>query len=218
MRADMVAGIAQFLDAQFIDPAVAAVAGVNPASITNGAPDRGGHHQPAGRPDGPHRPLRDQQHPGRRADGHPVAGQRAVDVVPHQPGRHADLLGHRHERRQLPRASRSSPAWRPGPTSSPCSRATSCMPTRAACRSMPAAKRRSRWTARRRRPADATTVHGLALAAQHGRPARRAVRQLEARQRQRGEVPDRGGLSRAVGRRRGAGRPRGEAERRARRA
>jgi hypothetical protein len=34
----MVAGIAQFLDQQFIDPAVAAVAGVNPASITNGAP------------------------------------------------------------------------------------------------------------------------------------------------------------------------------------
>ena len=38
VRADMVAGIAQFLDQQFIDPAVAAVAGVNPASITNGAP------------------------------------------------------------------------------------------------------------------------------------------------------------------------------------
>lgn len=38
-RADMVAGIAQFLDSQFIDPAVAAVAGVNPASITNGAPN-----------------------------------------------------------------------------------------------------------------------------------------------------------------------------------
>jgi HK97 family phage major capsid protein/HK97 family phage prohead protease len=38
VRKDMVAGIAQFLDAQFIDPAVAAVAGVNPASITNGAP------------------------------------------------------------------------------------------------------------------------------------------------------------------------------------
>jgi len=37
-RADMIAGIAQFLDSQFIDPAVAAVAGVNPASITNGAP------------------------------------------------------------------------------------------------------------------------------------------------------------------------------------
>ena len=37
-RNDMVAGIAQFLDLQFIDPAVAAVAGVNPASITNGAP------------------------------------------------------------------------------------------------------------------------------------------------------------------------------------
>ena len=37
-RADMVAGIAQFLDQQFIDPAVAAVAGINPASITNGAP------------------------------------------------------------------------------------------------------------------------------------------------------------------------------------
>jgi HK97 family phage major capsid protein/HK97 family phage prohead protease len=38
VRRDMIAGIAQFLDAQFIDPAVAAVAGVNPASITNGAP------------------------------------------------------------------------------------------------------------------------------------------------------------------------------------
>jgi len=38
VRQDMVAGIAQFLDSQFIDPAVAAVAGVNPASITNGAP------------------------------------------------------------------------------------------------------------------------------------------------------------------------------------
>jgi HK97 family phage major capsid protein len=35
-RADMIAGIAQFLDGQFIDPAVAAVAGINPASITNG--------------------------------------------------------------------------------------------------------------------------------------------------------------------------------------
>ena len=38
VRRDMVAGIAQFLDQQFIDPTVAAVADVNPASITNGAP------------------------------------------------------------------------------------------------------------------------------------------------------------------------------------
>jgi HK97 family phage major capsid protein/HK97 family phage prohead protease len=38
VRDDMIKGIAQFLDAQFIDPAVAAVANVNPASITNGAP------------------------------------------------------------------------------------------------------------------------------------------------------------------------------------
>jgi HK97 family phage major capsid protein/HK97 family phage prohead protease len=38
VRADMIAGIAQFLDTQFLDPAVAAVAGTNPASITNGAP------------------------------------------------------------------------------------------------------------------------------------------------------------------------------------
>lgn len=37
VRADMIAGIAQFIDQQFLDPAVAAVAGVNPASITNGA-------------------------------------------------------------------------------------------------------------------------------------------------------------------------------------
>jgi hypothetical protein len=32
----MIAGIAQFMDAQFLDPTVAAVAGINPASITNG--------------------------------------------------------------------------------------------------------------------------------------------------------------------------------------
>ncbi|RPH52598.1 MAG: phage major capsid protein [Planctomycetota bacterium] len=38
VRKDMIAGIAQFLDQQFLDPAVAAVAGINPASITNGAP------------------------------------------------------------------------------------------------------------------------------------------------------------------------------------
>jgi HK97 family phage major capsid protein len=38
VRQDMIAGIAQFLDDQFINPAVAAVAGVSPASITNGAP------------------------------------------------------------------------------------------------------------------------------------------------------------------------------------
>jgi HK97 family phage major capsid protein/HK97 family phage prohead protease len=35
-RSEMIAGIAQFMDAQFIDPAVALVAGVKPASITNG--------------------------------------------------------------------------------------------------------------------------------------------------------------------------------------
>jgi len=38
VRREMVAGIARFKDAQFTDPAIAAVAGVNPASITNGAP------------------------------------------------------------------------------------------------------------------------------------------------------------------------------------
>ena len=38
VRGDMIAGITQFLDQQFIDPAVAEVANVNPASITNGAP------------------------------------------------------------------------------------------------------------------------------------------------------------------------------------
>jgi HK97 family phage major capsid protein/HK97 family phage prohead protease len=35
-RDAMIAGIAQFMDAQFLDPAVALVVGVNPASITNG--------------------------------------------------------------------------------------------------------------------------------------------------------------------------------------
>jgi HK97 family phage major capsid protein/HK97 family phage prohead protease len=38
VRNDMIKGIAQFLDQQFIDPAIAAVANVSPASITNGAP------------------------------------------------------------------------------------------------------------------------------------------------------------------------------------
>lgn len=46
VRADMIAGIAQFLDAQLIDPAVAAVAGVNPASITNGAGTAAGTADP----------------------------------------------------------------------------------------------------------------------------------------------------------------------------
>ncbi len=36
VQADMVAGIAAFLDAQFVTPSVAAVANVSPASITNG--------------------------------------------------------------------------------------------------------------------------------------------------------------------------------------
>lgn len=38
VREEMIAGMGQFLDLQFQDPAVAAVANVNPASITNGAP------------------------------------------------------------------------------------------------------------------------------------------------------------------------------------
>jgi HK97 family phage major capsid protein/HK97 family phage prohead protease len=38
VRREMVKGIAAFIDTQFIDPAVAAVAGLHPASITNGAP------------------------------------------------------------------------------------------------------------------------------------------------------------------------------------
>jgi HK97 family phage major capsid protein/HK97 family phage prohead protease len=37
IREEMIAGMAQFLDGQFVDPAVAAVANVSPASITNGA-------------------------------------------------------------------------------------------------------------------------------------------------------------------------------------
>lgn len=36
MRNELVKGIAQFLDTQFVDPTVAAVAGVSPASVTNG--------------------------------------------------------------------------------------------------------------------------------------------------------------------------------------
>jgi HK97 family phage major capsid protein len=36
VRDELLTGIPQFLDAQFVDPAVAAVANVNPASITNG--------------------------------------------------------------------------------------------------------------------------------------------------------------------------------------
>ncbi len=38
VREEMIAGMQQFLDSQLTDPTVAEVAGVNPASITNGAP------------------------------------------------------------------------------------------------------------------------------------------------------------------------------------
>jgi HK97 family phage major capsid protein/HK97 family phage prohead protease len=37
VREEMIAGMGAFLDTQFVDPAIAAVANVNPASITNGA-------------------------------------------------------------------------------------------------------------------------------------------------------------------------------------
>ena len=73
VRADMIAGIAQFLDAQFIDPAVAAVAGVNPASITNGAPTAAATTNPMADIMGLISALRDQQHRGRRRDVHHVA-------------------------------------------------------------------------------------------------------------------------------------------------
>ena len=38
VRADMLAGVAQYKDEQFVDPSVTAVAGISPASVTNGAP------------------------------------------------------------------------------------------------------------------------------------------------------------------------------------
>jgi hypothetical protein len=37
MQRELLKGCAQFLDEQFVDPAVAAVANVSPASVTNGA-------------------------------------------------------------------------------------------------------------------------------------------------------------------------------------
>lgn len=46
VRDDMVKGIAAFLDQQFTDPAVAAVADVSPASITNGAPTAASTNDP----------------------------------------------------------------------------------------------------------------------------------------------------------------------------
>jgi HK97 family phage major capsid protein len=47
VRDEMIAGIAAFLDQQFTDPAVAAVADTNPASITNGAPTAASLDDPA---------------------------------------------------------------------------------------------------------------------------------------------------------------------------
>ena len=82
VRADMVAGIAQFLDAQFIDPAVAAVAGVNPGVDHERRADRRGDDESARRHHGADQSLRDEQHPGRRRDVHHVGGERAVAVVP----------------------------------------------------------------------------------------------------------------------------------------
>jgi HK97 family phage major capsid protein/HK97 family phage prohead protease len=47
VRNDMIKGIAQFLDQQFTDPAVAEVANVSPASITNGAGTAASQDDPA---------------------------------------------------------------------------------------------------------------------------------------------------------------------------
>jgi HK97 family phage prohead protease/HK97 family phage major capsid protein len=47
VRDEMIKGIAAFLDQQFTDPAVAAVADTNPASITNGAPTAASLDDPA---------------------------------------------------------------------------------------------------------------------------------------------------------------------------
>lgn len=47
VRDEMVKGIAAFLDQQFTDPAVAAVADVSPASVTNGAPTAASLDDPA---------------------------------------------------------------------------------------------------------------------------------------------------------------------------
>ena len=99
-RDDMIAGIAQFLDTQFIDPAVAAVATVNPASITNGItpitttgnPIRDMHGDPVG--------VRDGQRTARRRDVHHVGNQRVHPRLVARCDRRADVSRRRRERRQ----------------------------------------------------------------------------------------------------------------------
>ena len=87
VRDSLVKDIATFLDAQFIDPAVAAVAGVNPASITNGAPTAAATANPLADHPRADQPFRHQQHSGGRLDVHHVARECAGAVVPHELGR-----------------------------------------------------------------------------------------------------------------------------------
>ena len=153
VRADMVAGIAAFLDQQFIDPAVAAVAGVNPASITNGAPTAAATINPLADIMGLINHFADQQHPGRWPDLHHVAGQCAVAVLPHLPGRLVAVPGRQHEWRQLQGHQLRDQRRRRRAGDCPAARLHPVCRRRRRLDRRRRAKRRCRWTARRpRRP------------------------------------------------------------------
>ena len=185
--------------AQFIDPAVAAVAGVNPASITNGAPDGGGDREPARRHHGAHQSLRDNDisvdgvtfimSP---ANALSLSFRTNLDGSPQFPG--IGLNGGSYRGPDVHHV--ATPAG------------TNVIALQPRAHSLRRRRRRDdRRVARGVAPdGQRAGVTGgcddrlcLALADEHRRPARRAVRQLEARRSERGQVPHRGGLARAAG-------------------
>ena len=132
VRADMVAGIAQFLDQQFIDPAVAAVAGVNPASITNGAPTAAATTNPVADIMGL---INHFATNNISVDGVTFilsAANALVVVVPLEPGRLAGIPRRRPQRRELPRPDVHYLERRRDQRHRPAAGARSSMPTMAA--------------------------------------------------------------------------------------
>ena len=93
IRRDMIAGIAAFLDQQFIDPADAAVAGVSPGSVTNGVTPITTAGTVAGQCAHRHPGARERhdgaQHLDRRRRADPVGDQRARVHQRAQPARAA---------------------------------------------------------------------------------------------------------------------------------
>jgi HK97 family phage major capsid protein len=111
VRDDLTAQIAQFLDIAFIDPTKAAVAGVSPASVTNGLGGYADRHDSGGAsdryPDDLGQFIGGEPKSGRCYMGH--AAHDGAQPEPHaQRPRAAGIPEHQHERRDAQRRGLSS--------------------------------------------------------------------------------------------------------------